>query len=94
MINIITTLIFNIDRSFLYAQFGLMLYWTNKMIPAQSQCQLHYNDNGEYVKLVNGARIKLEQFYVAFVVLFVGYILALLQFLRERFIVPLKKARI
>ena len=86
-------IIYYINRSFLYSQFVLLLYWTNTMIPAQSQCQLQYNDKGENVKLVNGARIKLEQFYVAFIVLFVGYVLALLQFLRERFITPLKKVR-
>jgi len=41
---------------------------------------------GEAVQLVDKVRLKLEQFYVAFAILFAGYALSLIQFLRERFI--------
>ena len=79
-------------RSFWYVSLGFPDYWTNKVyVPVPRQCLLHYNSNGEDVKLVDKAQLKLDQFYVAFIVLFVGYVLALLQFLRERFIIPLKK---
>ena len=79
-------------RSFWYVQLGFPDYWTNKVyVPVPRQCLLQYNNKGEDVKLVDRAQLKLEQFYVAFIVLFVGYVLALLQFLRERFIIPLKK---
>ncbi len=43
------------------------------MIPVAKQCRLHYNSEGESVKLIDRARIKLEQFYLAFIVLFIGY---------------------
>ncbi len=57
------------------------------MIPAPRQCLLQYNKNGEVVQLMDLARLKLGQLYVAFIVLFVGYIMAFMQFLRERFII-------
>ena len=58
----------------------------NKLLPVPRQCLLQYNNKGESVQLVDRARLKLEQFTVAFAVLFIGYVLALLQFIRERFI--------
>ena len=58
----------------------------NKLMPVPRQCLIQYNKNGESVELVERVRLKLEQFTVAFIVLFVGYVLALIQFLRERFI--------
>jgi len=57
-----------------------------KTVPKTTQCDLKYNSNGESVKLVDRARFKLKQFYVAFAVLFAGYALSFIQFLRERFI--------
>ena len=56
------------------------------MMPGALQCQLKYNSWGECVSLVDQVRLKLEQFYIAFAVLFGGYVLALFQLLRERFI--------
>ena len=56
------------------------------MLREAPQCQLKYNSKGESIKVVDKARIKLEQLYGAFYVLFIGYLLALAQFLRERFI--------
>ena len=55
-------------------------------MPGAPQCQLKYNNRGECVNVVDQARLKLEQFYIAFGVLFGGLFLASLQFLRERFI--------
>ena len=74
-------------RSYLYHSMGFQRYWMQRLMPVPSQCLLQYNNQGESVQLVDGVRLKLEQFYVAFVVLFVGYALALIQFLRERFII-------
>jgi len=47
------------------------------------QFKLKYNRNGEAVQLANLTRLKLEQFTVAFGVLFVGHFLVLLQLIRE-----------
>ena len=69
-----------------YHAFGLGEYWIKKYSPSAPQCQLKYNSRGECVKIVDKGRLKLEQFYIAFAVLFGGYVLALLQFMRERFI--------
>ena len=66
--------------------FGLQDHWKKKLVPTAPQCKLNYNINGEAVQLADLSRLKLEQFTVAFGVLFAGYFLALLQFLRERFI--------
>jgi len=46
---------------------------------------LKYNSQGESVHLVDKARIKLEQLYVAFIVLLIGHFFAMVQFLRERY---------
>jgi len=56
------------------------------MNPDAPQCLLKYDSVGESVKIVDKARLKLEQFYGAFIVLFVGYALSLIQFIREIFI--------
>ncbi len=55
-------------------------------MPVPRQCLLQYNNNGEDVEIVERARLKLEQFSVAFIVLFAGYVLAIIQKLRERFV--------
>ena len=73
-------------RSLWWNSLGFQAYWTNKLTPVPRQCLLQYNNNGEDVKIVERARLKLEQFSVAFIVLFAGYVLAIIQFLRERFI--------
>ena len=87
LIDILKNLYFNI-RSYWYHAFGFGIYWRQKMIPVPRQCLLQYNLQGEFVQLADLARLELGQFSVAFIVLFVGYVLALLQFLRERFILP------
>ena len=73
-------------RSTLWHSLGLQTYWRRHLQRQAPQCHLKYNSNGESVQLLDKARIKLEQLYVAFYVLFIGYVLALIQFLRERFI--------
>lgn len=47
---------------------------------------IQYNNKGESVQMVDKARLKLKQFYIPFAALLIGYVLALVQFLRERFI--------
>lgn len=78
-------------RSYWWHAFGFQSYWERKMLQRAPQCQLKYNSKGESVKMVENARLKLEQFYVAFIALFVGCILALMQFIREQFIYNLRQ---
>jgi len=73
-------------RSFRYISTGLNKYWAKKLRQGAPQCRLQYNSQGESVKLAELSPLKLEQFYVAFAILFCGYALALIQFLGERFI--------
>jgi len=75
-----------ICRSFLWHSLGLHNYWFKYYNPEATRCRLSYNSQGESVELVDQARIQLKQFYLAFLVLFIGYILAFVQFTRERFI--------
>ncbi len=75
-----------VPRSYWYHSFGLKDYWQKKMNSDAPQCLLKYDSVRESVKIVDKARLKLEQFYGAFIVLFVGYALSLIQFLRELFI--------
>ena len=75
-----------LERSYWWHAFGLNIYWIKKMIPYAPQCNLKYDSKGESVQLVDKVPLKLGQLYVAFVVLSFGYVLALIQFLRERFI--------
>jgi len=73
-------------RSLWWNSLGFQAYWTNTFMPVPRQCLLQYNNNGEDVEIVERARLKLEQFSVAFIVLFAGYVLAIIQKLRERFV--------
>lgn len=76
-----------INRSLWWFAYGLQSYWERKLIHSAPRCMLKYNSQGESVQLMNNkARLKLEQFYVPFAALFIGYVLALTQFLRERFL--------
>ena len=77
---------FEIFRSISWHSLGLHTYWVKYYIPEATRCRLSYNSQGESVELVDQARIQLKQFYLAFLVLFIGYVLAFFQFLRERFI--------
>nr|CAH0098786.1 unnamed protein product [Daphnia galeata] len=61
---------------------GLRDYWYAIHEKVPKQCQLKYNSKGVASKRSSN-RIKLEQFYLPFVILFVGYFLAFVQFCRE-----------
>lgn len=75
------------NRSLWWHAFGLQNYWMKKGLPKESShCLLNYNEKDQSVKLLDKVQFKLGQFYVTFVALFVGYVLALVQFLRERLI--------
>ena len=76
----------NNGRSFWWHSLGFQSYWMKKLNPIARQCLLNYNNQGESVKPVERARLKLEQLYIPFIVLFIGYVLALMQIIRERFI--------
>ena len=81
------SVVFNILRSLWWMAFGLGNYWDNKLSPRSKECRLRYNNGDESVQVVDTASLKLEQFYLAFLVLFIGHCLALMQFIRERIIV-------
>jgi len=44
---------------------------------------MNYVNGDENVQMVDQTRLKLKQFYLAFILLFIGYFLAILQFIRE-----------
>ncbi|XP_046459653.1 uncharacterized protein LOC124206066 [Daphnia pulex] len=62
---------------------GLRDYWYRNEEKLPAQCQLNYNSKGVASKR-SSSRIKLEQFYLPFLILFAGYLLALAQFCREQ----------
>ena len=68
---------------------GLRDYYYGKYEKMPKECQLNYNSKGVAAKRTSN-RIKLEQFYLPFLILFFGYLLAFVQFCREKFILPLK----
>lgn len=70
-------------ESLWFSDTGLSEYGKSK----NRQCQLKYNSKGISTKRI-GNRIKLEQFHLPFLILFGGYILAFMQFFREKFICP------
>jgi len=76
---------FHYPRSLWFHAYGLNEYWRKKTFHVAPQCMLQYDSQGESVQLVDKARLKLEQFYVPFGALFIGYVLTLIQFLKERF---------
>ena len=74
-------------RSLWYAEFGLMDHWLKKLAPRADQCRLDYNSRGGTVQVSKLAPFKLTQFYLVFLVLLVGYVMAFIQFIRERLVV-------
>ena len=70
-------------RSLWYFNFGLTDYGKKDM--KRKRCLLNYNSQGFSTKRSSN-RIKLELFYLPFLILFIGYLLAFVQFLREKFI--------
>jgi hypothetical protein len=69
-------------RSLWFIDVGLRVYWYGKHDKLPDQCRLDYNSKGVASKRSSN-RIKLEQFYLPFLVLFCGYLLAFVQFCRE-----------
>ena len=78
----------------MYSSLGFTDYWVKKLARRADQCRLDYNSRGGTVQMIQLAPLKLNQFYLAFLVLFVGYILAMFQFVRERMKVNLNQKRI
>ncbi|XP_046650897.1 uncharacterized protein LOC124341986 [Daphnia pulicaria] len=69
-------------ESLWFIDVGLRVYWYGKHEKIPDQCRLDYNSKGVASKR-SSSRIKLEQFYLPFLVLFGGYLLAFVQFCRE-----------
>nr|CAH0099274.1 unnamed protein product [Daphnia galeata] len=67
---------------------GLRDYWFKDYEQLPKQCRLNYNNKGVATKRSN-AQLNLKHFYLAFLILIIGYLLAFLQFCREKFIVGL-----
>ncbi|XP_059350795.1 glutamate receptor ionotropic, delta-2-like [Daphnia carinata] len=61
---------------------GLREYWSVRQEKYPKQCELIYNNKGTSIKRSSN-RIKLEQFYLPFLLLLGGYVLGLIQFFRE-----------
>ncbi|EFX69516.1 hypothetical protein DAPPUDRAFT_113577 [Daphnia pulex] len=69
-------------ESLWFIDIGMRVYWYGKHDKLPDQCRLDYNSKGVASKRSSN-RIKLEQFYLPFLVLFCGYLLAFVQFCRE-----------
>ncbi|KAI9556283.1 hypothetical protein GHT06_018857 [Daphnia sinensis] len=62
---------------------ALFDYWHAQYLKRPLHCRLNYNTKGVSTKTFKN-RVILKQFYLPFLILFCGYLLAFLQFLRER----------
>ncbi|KAK4005333.1 hypothetical protein OUZ56_007050 [Daphnia magna] len=62
---------------------GLRAYWYDKHDKQPEKCKLQYNSKGVSTKR-SSKRIELQQFYLPFLILFIGYVLAFLQLCREK----------
>ncbi|XP_057374702.1 glutamate receptor 2-like isoform X1 [Daphnia carinata] len=62
---------------------ALFDYWHAQYLKKPLQCRLNYNSKGVSTKTFKN-RVVLKQFYLPFLILFCGYFLAFLQFLREK----------
>lgn len=68
-----------ISRSYWWNALGLLSYWVIKGMPVSKNVCLKYKNQSESFQFADGIRLNLEHFYVlAFTVLFIGFILALL----------------
>ncbi|XP_046651950.1 uncharacterized protein LOC124342817 [Daphnia pulicaria] len=68
---------------------GLRDHWFDVYEKPPGQCRLDYNSKGVATKRSSN-QIKLEQLHLPFLILFGGYLIAFMQFLREKFICPLQ----
>ena len=71
-----------------FTAFGLKEYWYGKYDKMPDLCRLKYNRKGVSVNKRSNNRITLNQFYLPFLILFGGYLLAFIQFCRERLFPP------
>lgn len=73
-------------RSYLWDSSGLQDYWRKKLAPQVNQCRLKYNSRGGSAQVIKdlAVRFKLQQYYLAFLLLFTGFVFAFIQFIRER----------
>jgi hypothetical protein len=78
-------------RSLWFFDTGLRDYWFEAYENPPEKCRLDFNSKGVVTKKFDN-QIKLEHFYLPFLILFGGYLLAFMQFLREKFIFPLRRS--
>lgn len=70
-------------RALWFIDVGLRAYWYDKHDKQPEKCKLQYNSKGVSTKR-SSKRIELQQFYLPFLILFIGYVLAFLQLCREK----------
>ncbi|KAI9560828.1 hypothetical protein GHT06_011780 [Daphnia sinensis] len=70
-------------ESLWFIDVGLRAYWYDEHEKQPEKCKLQYNSKGVSTKRFS-KRIKLQQFYLPFLILFSGYMLAFFQFCREK----------
>ncbi len=78
-------------RSLWFFDTGLREYWFKAYEKPPEKCRLDFNSKGVATKTYDN-QIKLEHFYLPFLILFGGYLLAFMQFFREKFIRPLRRS--
>ncbi|XP_057374594.2 uncharacterized protein LOC130695477 [Daphnia carinata] len=74
-------------ESLWFVAFGFGNFWLKRYMVEPEHCQLRYNNKGVSTKRSSNP-IKLVQFYLPFLILFVGYAMAFLQFCVEKFYFP------
>ncbi len=72
-----------LSRSLWYHASGIYNYWFVLREKYPKQCMLRYNSNGQSTTR-SSRRLKLKQFYLPFLILFGGYVLAFIHFIREK----------
>ncbi|XP_057372903.1 glutamate receptor ionotropic, delta-1-like isoform X1 [Daphnia carinata] len=70
-------------ESLWFIAIGMREYWYAEHDKQPEKCKLQYNSKGVATKR-SSKRIKLQQFYLPFLILFSGYLLAFIQFCREK----------
>ncbi|KAK4023796.1 hypothetical protein OUZ56_009195 [Daphnia magna] len=76
-----------------FLAFGLRDYLYKKYETEPAHCQLRYNNKGVSTKSSSNP-IKLVQFYLPFLILFVGYAVACFQFCIEKFYYPTRQRKL
>ena len=78
-------------RAMWYYSSGIFNYWYVVREKYPKECMLTYNSKGQSLRKLSHRRLKLEQFYLPFLILFGGYFLAFMQFIREKLYCPLAR---